>query len=126
MSLSAYATADVTAWTGSGSYPFGDPVDTYAEWTVSPSQQWSMCVVWMHYREKGTTLNISHYGNYSISNTTAWGEVDVWCDIDEGTAYYEWDSNEGRKGTWFVRVVVELHGNPDDGGAGTSNDFELT
>ena len=127
LSINAYATANVTAWTGSSSYQWGDPVDTYATWTVSPTQSWDKCVVTFHYKNYRHNEPITHSGQYVPATSTPSGEVDVWCDDDSGTADFDWDSSEADDdGTWYVEVDVFLDGSPDDGGADQTDDFELT
>ncbi len=127
LSMSAIATVDASAWTGSSSYTLGSLVDTYADFTITGGG-WVKCEVTMGYRLYGSSLIYRHSGYY-IPGSGGGGVVDVWCDSNGGTASYDWDSSEGQVGTWWVEadvVLRDMSGDPVDGDLGIPDYFDLT
>lgn len=109
--VSVYAfTITSSAWTNLTSYTLGDPVQIYVEWEVTAPQNFvhDYCVVDLHIHPTIGETTINPHGNYTVGPpSNASGVVAVYCNDDDGNAYYEWNSNEGWEGTWVVSVIVE-------------------
>ncbi len=99
----------VSAWTDKTSYDVGELVKIDVIWSVTdpPDFEHDWCVVILDPHKVGLEFAPIYSGEYNATTQGGTGDVDVYCDDLDGTAYYEWDSSEGSAGTWIVDVIVE-------------------
>jgi hypothetical protein len=119
---------DLSAWTGSSSYPLGNDVDIYVEWEVTdPSPIFpSKCSVELEIHHKFSTW-AEFYSAYVVPGQSPVGDFNVYCNGADGGADYDWPSGSASKSTYYVTAIVLVESPQGDVDDWTnSNEFELT
>ena len=139
--MSAVADGDGTmrlnAWVSPGSYqiPDEDP-QIYSVWDVTDPEDFehAYCYVKVTIHKKMTTLNWEYEGDFVVGSGGG-GDVDVYCNQDDGDAQLSWDISAASPpvsaGDYYAVVYAEAWDAwpfPDNVVYDTaqSNDFELT